>query len=374
MISLAEDRIYRAALFCLPGIGTKRYQAILDRFKSGKIAWEASKADWQAVEGIGAKTLQSVFANKNASFLSDLADRLHKNEIGMVFKDEPDYPILLSQIFDPPPLLFYRGKLPGERTDCISIVGSRRSTSYGERVAFQLAAELSRSGVPVVSGLARGIDGAAHLGVVQNQGITIAVLACGVDIIYPREHEKLAWQILASGAIVSEYPPGSPPEPGRFPARNRVIAGLCRGVVVVEAGERSGALITVDQALEQGRDVYAVPGPITSQMSVGCNRLIQQGAKLITGIKDILEDIDILVTRKVSEFNNLQQAISQEESKVIALLNEEDLSAEELASRMGLTFSQVAVLLTMLEIKNQVRARAGGKFQLTCQKPICHAD
>jgi DNA processing protein len=279
-----------------------------------------------------------------------LLDSWRDRGISVVARKDSSYPVLLQTIYNPPELLFYRGFLP-PHDQLIAIVGTRRASAYGRNAAKSLASTVAASGFWVVSGAARGIDTAAHLGAIE-QGKTIAVLGCGVDISYPAENAKLLCQIAASGAVLSEYPPGTPPARGLFPARNRIISGLSRGVAVIEAGEKSGALITADAALDQNRDVFAVPGSIFSQQSRGSHNLIKQGAKLIDCAADILEEYQInYMTNK-----ELPQLTPDQTAVYSVLTSDVPLALEEIVMRTNLAVATVSYILLQFELQGIAHA------------------
>jgi DNA processing protein len=270
---------------------------------------------------------------------------------------DAEFPPLLAAIHDPPPGLFIRGHAEADllARPGVAVVGARACSTYGSQVARALGRELAGAGLVVVSGMARGIDGDAHRGALEAGGQTVAVLGCGVDRDYPASHAQLAREIAASGLIVSEYGPGVEPAPWRFPARNRIIAGLARAVVVVEARERSGALITADLALEEGRDVYAVPGEITSALSLGTNGLIRLGATLITGSGDVLEALGIEVAGAPPGRPELDPVAQ----RLVELLRDAPATADEVVRATGLPAAQVGPALTLLELAGIVSEGEG---------------
>jgi DNA processing protein len=253
----------------------------------------------------------------------------------------------------------------------VAIVGTRRATAYGRQAAEMLAGDLARNGVTVVSGLARGIDAAAHWAALNAGGRTIGVLACGIDQVYPAEHARLAAQIVERGALLTETPVGSPPEAGNFPARNRIISGLALAVIVVEAGDHSGALITADRALEQGRDVFAVPGGIFSRTSIGANRLIQEGATLVSGAEDVLEALNL---RMVTQQAEAQSAISADpiEAAMLQSISSDPTHIDEIVRRMDMPVSQVSSVLAMLELKGLVRQVGGMNYVLAREGRVAY--
>lgn len=276
-----------------------------------------------------------------------------------------DYPKPLQQIYDPPALLYHRGALLKGGLH-IAMVGSRKATHYGKEVAQRLAADLSTQGITVVSGLARGIDGQAHRGALSGFGGTVAVLGCGIDCIYPREHASLMQDILVhpAGTVLSECPLGSDPLPYRFPRRNRIIAGISTGVLVVEAAEKSGALITAQLALENGRDVYAVPGMITSQVSKGCHALIQDGAKLVAKAQDILEEYD--QPSLFPERDETPKASLQGEEKIVyTVLSVVPQSLDDVVLQCGLPVEKVMSILSLLELSGYVEQLVGRQYVIS---------
>lgn len=290
--------------------------------------------------------------------MSPLAIRRQRPErVGVVRWDDPAYPAALRVIPGPPQTLYVRGTLRDEDNAAVAIVGSRRASAYGIAVAEWLGRELARCGVTVVSGLARGVDAAGHRGALEGGGRTIAVLGCGVDVVYPPEHRRLIAQIIEAGAVVSEFPAGTQPLPHHFPQRNRLISGLSLGVVVVEGRERSGALLTADCAVEQGREVFAVPGSIFNETSRTPHRLLQQGAKLVARMEDILEELR-LPGRPVRAAISAP-ALQGTEALVYAHLTLDPLHLDMLAQRCMRPVADVTRALTMLELRDLVRALPG---------------
>jgi DNA processing protein len=345
-----------------PGIGPVRLRRLLEHFQSPERAWQASAVELRAA-GLDEASIASLVATRERVSLPAELARIRGLGIILLTWDDPGYPERLRHIYAPPPLLYVRGTLlPSE--PMVALVGTRQPTTYGREVARRLAQELARNGVTVASGLALGIDTEAHKGALAAAGRTVAVLACGVDQPYPLRNRDLAEKVVAQGALVSDYPPGTAPEPRNFPPRNRIISGLSLGVVVVEAGERSGALITSDFAAEQGRDVLAVPGSIFSPASRGCHNLIAQGARLVRGVEDILDEL------------HLTQAAAQEEARRIVLedpveatvlesLTLEPLHVDEVGRACELPAGTVASTLTVLELKGLVRHVGGMQYVRT---------
>ncbi len=288
---MVEDLFWWLALSLTPGIGSVFIKRLLDRFKTPEAVFQASLKELSEVEGLGEKVARSIVSGplenaieKELSLIKEIGGRI-------ITLGDDSYPRRLRDIYDPPALLYVRGELKKEDELAVSIVGSRRTSPYGRWITERMSQELAQNGVTVVSGMARGIDSVAHLGAIAGGGRTIAVLGCGVNVVYPPENRNLMTKIIDHGAVISEFSMGSPPEGGHFPKRNRIISGLSLGVVVVQANEKSGSLITAGYALEQGRDVFAVPGNVGAEGSRGTNRLIREGAKMVESSADILEEI-----------------------------------------------------------------------------------
>jgi len=339
------DKLYLAGLLSIPNLGPAKARVLLKCFGSAQKVWTADYQDLKEA-GLDAVTCNNLLLHREKLDLNKLSNRWTELGIKLCSYNEPDYPILLRHIANPPLLLYYRGELYNSDKN-IAIVGSRRASSYGKNVAQMLGSELAAAGFTVVSGAARGIDTAAHLGALT-QGRTIAVLGSGVDVVYPPENAKLLNQIAAQGAVISEYPPGTAPHARHFPARNRIISGMSRGVVIVEAAEKSGALITADFALEQGRDVFAVPGSVFSPLSKGTHNLIKQGAKLVEKVSDILEEYGVNppVTAKCQD-----KKLSADAVKIYQALScEHPSSLEEIVGKTQLPLATVTYLLLELEL------------------------
>jgi DNA processing protein len=280
---------------------------------------------------------------------------LTRRRLRFVARSDAGFPPLLRAIHDPPPGLFLRGAAETSllARPAVAVVGARACSPYGAAVARRLGRELAAAGLVVVSGLARGVDGEAHRGALEADGVTVAVLGCGVDRDYPASHRQLAARICESGLVVSEYAPGVEPAPWRFPARNRIIAGLARATIVVEAREASGALITADFALEEGREVFAVPGEITSSLSAGTNALLRLGATPLTSAADVLEALGVEPARAPAP------RLSETASRLLDRVREGSASADELARRAGLPAGELSVALSELELAGAVAESAG---------------
>jgi len=346
----------------IAGVGPVRVRALLDQFGTPEAILGASRDELQRVEGVGSEIAGNISRWRETVDLAGELERIEKAGVRVVTADDPDYPKNLREIHDPPLALYVKGTLSDRDALSVGIVGSRRTTLYGQEMARKLAFQLARIGVTVVSGLARGIDTHAHQGALQAKGRTVAVLGCGVDVVYPAENKKLYDQILAQGgAVVSEFPMGRKPDRQSFPMRNRLVSGWSLGVVVVEANLKSGALITAKFAGEQGRQVFAVPGRADSPLSKGSNRLIKDGAKLTEDVDDILSEFEYLLppAKKTPAASAPTLAVSETEQKVLAALGDEETTVDEVVQRSGLTSACVSATLLALEMKRLVRQFPG---------------
>ncbi|HEY7356004.1 MAG TPA: DNA-processing protein DprA [Ktedonobacterales bacterium] len=339
------------------GIGPARFQKLLDFFGDAATAWRGGQDDLLAA-GLDARTTQSLLAQRKATpdALREL-ELLARHNITALPLPDPAYPALLREIYLPPSLLYLRGTLTAADEWAISIVGTRKATAYGLQATNKLAGDLAQQQITIISGLARGIDTAAHQAALTAGGRTIAVLGCGLDIVYPPENAKLAARIVEQGALVSEFPLGTKPEASNFPARNRIISGLSRGVLVIEAplNPPSGALITTRFALDQNRDVFALPGSIFSRASDGTNKLIQDGAKLVMQATDILEDLQMQQAPQQQAMREHLPA-SNTEGVILALLAAapEPLHSDEICRATGLPASEVSGALLMMHLKGMI--------------------
>jgi DNA processing protein len=352
-----DERAYWVVLSMAAGIGPVRFQRLLELCGGARRAWQASDLQLAAA-GLERRTADSLRRLRQQTTPEAVASRLAELKIRALTLLDDEYPASLRQISDPPPVLFVRGRLSLADSQAVGVVGTRRATPYGHAVAARLARDLAAAGVTVVSGLAKGIDTSAHRATLQAGGRTIAVLGNGLDQVYPPENAGLARQIVEAdaGAVVSEFAPGVPPDAVNFPRRNRLISGLSQGTLIVEAGERSGALITADFALEQGREVMAVPGSILSAMSIGPNELLKQGATPVTCVDDILNALSPqsaglraeLVARDVPD-------LGFEEASVLQALGGEPRHVDELARALAMPTGAVSAALAMLELSGLAR-------------------
>ena len=355
-----------------PGVGAITYRKLLNVFQTPEQVFSAPFQRLIAIPGISEKIARTILNFGFPDQVKQAIEDLEKFQVHVVTCNDEEYPYTLTTIFDPPPLLYVKGAPLQRHEILVAVVGSRRSSTYGRTVAEQLCRELTVKGVTVVSGMARGIDSAAHRGALQAGGRTIAVLGCGLNVIYPPENSQLYHEILEHGTILSEYPLHTKPDRGNFPARNRIISGMSLGTVVVEAGARSGALITADTALEQGRDVFAVPGNITSASSQGTNRLIKQGAILVEHADDILNALPFEISRELGQiqpelpFNNIKMpplpALSEEEQQVLACIETHPIHIDDITIRSQLPSGKVSAILMVLEMKNLIRQITGKMF------------
>jgi len=396
---MLTDRERYLLLNLIPGIGSTRLRRLLEAFGTLDRLWQASGQELQQVDGIGGELARRIVAGcQDAQALEQELDLASRAGVAIVTLEETDYPSLLKELADPPPVLYSLGTLPREEV-AVAIVGARRASLYGLQTAERLGYDLALRGVTVVSGLARGIDGAAHRRALKATGRTLAVLGNGLSRIYPPEHEKLAEEIVATnGAVISEYPMRMAPLAQNFPRRNRLISGLSRGVVIVEAAKRSGALITADCGLEQGREVFAVPGQVSAITSQGTHQLLKQGARLVTDVEDILEELRLDVRTPVPRVRQEQHVephpaigrggtfscahgaeprtnlanggtgarvdgLTDEEQAVLACLHaDEPTDLDALAATTGLSIPTCMAALLRLELKRVVRQLPGKRF------------
>lgn len=354
------------ALGLVPGLGPRLTAALLERFGSAAAVLQATPAQLRGVPHIGEKLAGDFHqAIRDLELEKELA-LIDSHDVGVIALKTPEYPAALAQTADPPYLLYIKGTLEARDAKAVGIVGSRHCTAYGRRVAERLAAGLVQKGYTVVSGLARGIDGAAHDGALKAGGRTIAVLAGGLSRIYPPEHAELAERVQASGALLTESGMSMQPMAGMFPARNRIISGLSKAIVIVEAAERSGALITARHAAEQGRTVFAVPGPVDSAASGGTNALIRQGAILARNVDDLLEELEGIASPADAGaeapsapppgMDNLQRQLWD-------LLDGQPRYLDELVQKVGLGVPAVAGTLMHMEMRRFVRRLPGNRYE-----------
>ena len=349
------EEFYLMWLTHIEGIGFKRANQLLEHFGSAEAIWQAEPAEIRKIASD--KTGELIITSRDEDQLNEWIIELEEKQIDFYSYWHPRYPKMLKEIYNPPLGIYVRGELPDDDIDTVAIIGARKCSRYGATVAHDIAKDLGKANIVVVSGMARGIDSEGHRGILDGGGKTIAVLGCGVDICYPSENRQLMERIIENGCIVSEYPPGMPAVPGNFPARNRIIAGLSKMVVVVEAGKKSGTLITADMALDYGRDVYVVPGNVTSALSYGTNALIKQGCPIITEGSDILMALGITYKEEEKEKFKRKTAenISVEEKEVFDLIEDgTPIPAEALCRRLHKDIQEVQYILSLLELSGYI--------------------
>lgn len=345
-------------LMCARGIGPKTVTALIEQFETIDVIFAAPPEAFESIRGKG-KVRAALHDPETARSAGERLERLHKLDVKILWRTHPEYPSRLARISDPPTLLFVRGELDNTEY-AAAIVGSRNPSPEGSEIAYDWGAAFARAGIPVVSGMARGIDGAAHKGALSAGGPTIAVLGCGPDIAYPPEHEDLAEQILASGgAVISEFWPGTPPDANLFPVRNRTIAGLADCTIVVEAAAKSGALLTAAEARAQGREVYAVPGPLSRQTSAGTNMLLQQGAQIALAADDIIKHLG---GRPIGAMRNPPPKLPDDLAGIYALLDREGRHIDWISHRSGRPTPEVLSQLLALELRGVIKQLPGKRF------------
>jgi DNA processing protein len=356
-----EERECVIALNTVVTVGGRRFADLMRRFGSACAIIRAKEEELRQVKGIGTETAGRIRTLRDGKALMRELQKAEKLGVKIAVQDDHSYPAALLNMVYPPPAIYVLGEVLPSDAFSIAIVGSRRPSHYGRRVAGQMAKNAVKEGLTVVSGMARGIDSAAHEGALAGGGRTIAVLGSGIDVMYPPENKELAKKIAENGAVVSEFPFGACPFPQNFPRRNRVISGLALGVVIVQAGETSGALITADFALEQGREVFAVPGEIGNPLSRGTHNLIRQGARLVEGIGDILEELGIPATREHDPPDNSKEVrLSSHEKRVLEQLGFSPMSTDDIVIATGFLPSRVTTTLVSLELKGMATRVSGG--------------
>ncbi|RLC95229.1 MAG: DNA-protecting protein DprA [Chloroflexi bacterium] len=343
---------YWVGFSLIPGIGRIRLSLLEAYFGNLERAWHASAGELKAT-GLDARSTEAIVSLRNGISLEEEVDKLKRYGVAAITSGDAEYPRRLAEIYDYPPVLYVRGTLLPEDEWSLAVVGTRRASVYGRQVAEEIVADLARSKVTVVSGLAKGIDAIAHRAAMQADGRTIAVAGCGLDMVYPSDHVALARQIMEHGALVSEFPLGTRPKAEHFPQRNRIISGMSLGVLVIEAGEKSGALSTAHWAVEQNRDVFAIPGSIFSPASKGTNRLIQEGAKLVNHAADILEELNLTMGARQLEMTDLTAAAdtTDTESQLLGYLSREAIHIDDVCRNSGLPIATVSSVLAVLELK-----------------------
>jgi DNA processing protein len=365
---LTENLVYWVWLSMMQKITPGEKMKLLEHFITPDKIWHASKDEIAALPFSNQKIFTQLADESIRRNSERAAKELESMDISAVSIYDQDYPALLKNIYDPPMVLYIRGNLVRDEL-MVAIVGSRRATPYGADISETLAYGLAKRNVTVISGMARGIDSCSHRGALEAGGRTVAILGCGVDVVYPPENKRLKKMIERSGAVISEYPPGTKPLPVNFIARNRIISGASAGTVVVEAGSRSGSLITAGYALEQGREVFAVPGNIDSPGSKGTNRLIRDGAKIVTCVDDILEEIGLSFPGK--EDNGRQEtrtkfhaSLDENERAVVEMLEKGVSHIDRISRETGIAIKELEPLLLLLEMKGIIQQSPGRIYKM----------
>jgi DNA processing protein len=357
------------ALKMVTGVGDVLFRNLISKFQSPKSVFEVELGELQRVEGIGEKTIQAIRNFSEWDEAEKEVSRIEKLGFKLILLTDSNYPKNLFAIYNPPPFIYLKGDIIKEDDIAIAIVGTRVPDRYGRFVTEELAGELAARGISVVSGMARGIDSIAHDGALKRGGRTIAVLGSGLDVIYPQENKRLYERISNQGAVISELPIGTTPDSVNFPKRNRIISGLSLGVAVVQASDKSGSLITASFALEQNREVFAVPGNIGSRLSRGTNRLIKQGAKLVESVDDILSEIEAFRNlgqkRHLDEsFSSLLSELTPDERAVYSMLKERPLHIDEIIKLTGIDSARALSILLSLELSGIIVQLPAKLFQL----------
>jgi DNA processing protein len=370
MMNQVDDAIRNAIeLTLIPGVGTltqnrlwKTFSDISDLFSLGEKSLESL--------GISGEVRPIIRSRPYQAIAAEIYDWGCREGCRFLIRGGPGYPPLLEEIYDPPLVLYVRGRLDSLERPCVAIVGTRKPTIYGLQMAQGMASDLSSRGICIVSGLARGIDGTAHRGALEGNGGTMAILGCGIDVVYPREHHNLTQKIVDNGLLISEFPPGTSPSPQNFPIRNRIISGLALGTMIIEASEYSGSLITARLAMEQNREVFALPGNLTTPQSFGPNYLIKQGAKLVQSWRDVVEELppelrqEILMREDVkTPATSELQLLSGEENSILGFLKmDEAIQFDKILVSSGLGISRLSDLLLNLEMGGWIRQLPGNMY------------
>lgn len=358
-----KDKKYQVWLGSLPGVGSTRFMALMKYFGSAKNVFESSKEQLVNCREIGEVTADIIFKNRDIEKIDRYLKKVQENEIKVYTMEEEAYPENLRNIFDPPPIIYVKGDLKKEDNLALGIVGSRKASEYGLKASEKIAEALAKLGITIISGMALGIDSAAHRGAIKAKGRTIAVFGCGLCNVYPTSNMNLYREILKNGAVISEYPIGEKAFPEHFPARNRIISGLSKGILVVEAGLKSGSLITTDFALEQGRDVFAIPGNIFSSNSKGTNNMIKNGAKLVDCIEDILEEWNLAPINEHLPVDNSE--LSSDEKAILNYFERGNFSIDELIECSKMAPNKIMAILTIMEINGLVQQISGRYYRIS---------
>ena len=358
--SFMDDKKYWVGFNLIKGIGAVRMQGLVAYFGDMETAWNSSPADL-AEAGLGAKVIERVLLARQTVSLDKVWEKIESQGIKILTWGDEAYPARLKEIDQPPPVMYIRGEYLPDDLFAVAIVGTRKVTPYGRQVTEEIASFLAANGMTVISGLARGVDAIAHQTALKAGGRTIGILGSGVDKIYPPEHRGLAEQMIARGAIISDYAIGTPPDASNFPPRNRIISGLSLAVVVIEAAETSGALITAEFAAEQGREIFAVPGSILAPQSKGTNRLIQKGAQPLLTPDDLMQALDLTRIGAQKSARKILPA-DETEARVLNVLGSEPLHVDEIRNQADLPIEKISATLAMMELKGMVRQVGGMNY------------
>ncbi len=367
---MREDWKYWIALGRVSGLGGISIKNLFDKFQSADAIFKASKKELTQVDGISTKQIESIQSFNDWGGVEKELEKIEKRRINLLPLDDSKYPASLLQTYNSPPLLYVRGEMIPEDKNSIAIVGSRLPTSYGRKVTESLSGELASMGVTIVSGMARGVDSIAQSKALKMGGRTIGVLGCGLDIYYPPENDKLYDAVAQSGALISEFPLGMSPVSSNFPRRNRIISGLSLGVVVVQASEKSGSLISASFALDQNKEVFAVPGNIDNKLSRGTNWLIKKGAKLVETVDDILCEVEALRNVNSSglfeedRVQKISDSLTKNQKEVFSVLTREPLHIDEIIKLTGIESSNLLSILLSLELDDYIAQLPGKHFQI----------
>jgi DNA processing protein len=348
-----EELKYWTAFHRIRGIGRVRYQALLGRFGSLADAWSAGPTDLRSA-GLDDRVVRAITAERPNIDPDAEVEQLGRHGVRALTWNDDAYPALLKEIDDAPPVIYVRGQLSTVDEWALAVVGTRRPTPYGRQVAEEITYKLASNRICIVSGLARGVDAIVHRAAIQAGGRTVAILACGLDMVYPPEHAKLAREVIEHGALISEYPLGIQPRGDYFPRRNRIMSGMCLGVLVIEGDVKSGAIITARWAADQNREVFAVPGSIFSPQSRGTNDLIQQGAKLVQRVEDVLEELNLTMVPHQIEMQELIPA-TDTEAGLLRHISKEPVHIDEVCRLSSLPIATVSSVLAMMELKGLIK-------------------
>lgn len=369
---LTQDLIDWLRLLLIPEIGARRGKLLLERFKTPKAILEASLDEIAEIENIGLGAARKIVDSRKKIDISRQIKLIERNSVNLIPLTSESYPASLKTIFDPPLVLFVQGEIEPQDYFSLAIVGTRLASFYGRQMAEKLGRELVEKGWTIVSGGARGIDTFSHQSALKANGRTIAVLGCGLDVVYPPENKRLFAEIAEKGAVVSEFPLTTRPDRQNFPMRNRIISGLSLGVVVIEAPIKSGALITVTHAMEQGREVFSVPGKADSFVSRGTNQLLREGAKLVENADDIIEELEPVVKDKIKEFRaeigrarpsaEVPLRLSDDEAGVYNLFSDQPLGLDEIVEKGRLSVNTASAILMKLQLKKLIKELPGKQY------------